>query len=152
MKTKIAAILLATLALVSAQEKHDHAHAKKVAGPNGGRIVESVEPHFEFFVTPERKIKITFLTEDNKAAAPKEQTLTATGGDRANPTKFTFAKEGEALVSDKPLPTGNDNPPIILQIKSTPDAKTVTDRFNVNLARCGECKHSEYACTCEHDH
>lgn len=155
MKTNIS-ILLAVFGLalspaLRAEEKgHDHAeHAKKEAGPNGGRIVTSTEPHYEFFVTPENKVKITFLDEAGKPVALKEQSVTAIGGDRAKPTKMTFAKDGESLVSDKALPEGKE-PPIVLQVKVTPDAKTVTEKFNVNLADCPTCKHKEYACTCDH--
>jgi len=165
MKTKIS-IMLAALGLVlspaiRAEEKdHDHKdgdhkehaghdHEKKTAGPNGGRIVTATEPHFEFFVTPENKVKITFLGEDGKPIALKEQSVSATGGDRAKPTKLAFAKDGESLVSDKPLPKGKEIP-IILQVKMTPDAKTVTEKFNVNLADCPTCKYKEYACICEH--
>ena len=39
-----------------------HDHAKKVAGPNGGKVIMNVEPHFELFVTRERKIQISFLS------------------------------------------------------------------------------------------
>ncbi len=60
-----------------------------------------------------------------------------------------FAKDGDTLLSDKPLPDGN-NVPIILQVKSAVDADNVTERLNVNLAECPTCKHKEYACTCEH--
>ena len=130
---------------------HDHAHEKKVAGPNGGRIITTVDPHFEFFVTPERKVKITFLGEDNKPVALKEQTVTATGGDRANPTKLAFAKEGDSLLSDKALPD-TKKIPIILQVKTSPDAKAVTERFTVDMNDCETCKHKEYACTCDHSH
>jgi hypothetical protein len=156
MKTKIASILFAALSftpLLHAEEKHDHGHSheQKEAGPNGGRIITSVDPHFEFVITGDRKIKITFLDEHNKPVAPAAQTLTATGGDRSNPTQFTFTQKGETLLSDQPLPEGQ-KPPIILRIKTTPDAKTVTERFTVNLADCSECNHKEYACTCAHDH
>lgn len=155
MKTKIASILLACLALapaIHAEETHEHTHEKKEAGPNGGRIITSTDPHYEFFVTPERKVKITFLGEDKKPIAPENQYVTATTGERAAPTKMAFVKEGDSLISDKAIPEGNDNPPIILQVKLTADAKTVTEKFNVNLAICPECKHAEYACTCEHEH
>jgi hypothetical protein len=155
MKTNIS-ILLAIFGLafspaLRAEEKaHDHAeHAKKEAGPNGGRVVTATEPHFEFFVTPENKVKITFLGEDGKAVALKEQTVSAVGGDRAKPTKLAFAKEGDSLLSDKPLPEGKEIP-IVLMVKLTPDAKTVTEKFNVNLAKCPTCEHPEYACICEH--
>jgi hypothetical protein len=38
----------------------------------------------------------------------------------------------------------------VVQIKVTPDAKTVTEKFNLNLEKCPTCKYQEYACTCEH--
>ncbi len=153
-------LTLAALALspaIHAAEKHDHDHGdhkheKKEAGPNGGRILHSVEPHLEFLITADRKIRLTPLGEDNKPVALKEQSATATGGDRSNPTKFSFVKDGETLVSEQSLPAGNDNPPLILQIKLTAQSKAVTERFNINLADCGSCKHKEYACTCDHDH
>lgn len=160
MKTIHTLLTLAALAVspaIHAAEKHDHdhkdhKHEKKEAGPNGGRILHAVDPHLEFLITADRKIRLTPLGKDNKPVPLKEQSATATGGDRSNPTKFTFTKEGVTLVSDKPLPAGNDNPPLILQIKLSPDAKPVTERFSVNLADCGTCKHKEYACTCDHDH
>ena len=120
---------------------------KKVAGPNGGRILTSVDPRAEFFVTPDRKVQITFVGADGKPVAPTEQVVTVTAGDRAAPTKLTFVKTGNALVSNAALPAGNDFPTVV-QIKPTPGAKTVTERFNLDLAFCDECKHAEYACTC----
>jgi hypothetical protein len=142
---------------IHAAEKHDHdhgdhQHGKKEAGPNGGRVLHSVEPHFEFLITTDRKIRLTPLGEDNKPIALKDQSATAVGGDRSNPTKFVFVKDGESLLSEQPLPAGNDNPPVILQIKPGKDEKPVTERFSVNLADCDTCKHKEYACTCDHDH
>lgn len=156
MKTKLtilAAVIGIALAPALFAEEHDHAehaeHAEKKAGPNGGRIVTSVEPHFEFFVTPERKLKITFLGDDGKAVAAKDQVITAIGGERSKPTRFTFAKEGDSLLSDNTLPDGK-MVPLILQVKVTPDAKSVTERFTVNLNDCPGCEYLEYACTCEH--
>lgn len=150
MKTKIS-ILLAIVVLPFLNAAEDQDHARKVTGPNGGRVVTSVTPHYEFFVTPEKKVKITFLGEDGKAVAAKDQVITAVGGDRAAPTKLTFARDGDSLLSDKPLPEGKELP-IVVQVKVTPDAKAVTEKFTVNLANCPECQHAEYACTCDHDH
>lgn len=165
MKTKIS-MLLAVFGLICApallaadehehkegdKKEHAHEHAKKEAGPNGGRIVTATTPHFEFFVMDGGKVKITFLGEDGKAIALKDQSVTAVGGDRAKPTKLAFAKDGESLVSDKPLPEGKEIP-IVLQVKMDKEAKTVTEKFNVNLAACPECKLKEYACICEHSH
>lgn len=141
--------ILMPATLAAADEHAGHPHAKKQAGPNGGRVVTSVEPHYELFVTPGRKVRITFLGDDGKATGVKEQSVTATCGDRANPTRMTFVREGDALVSDKPLPEGK-LVPLVLQVKTSPDAKAVTERLSVNLADCPTCEHKEYACTCEH--
>lgn len=152
MKTKISILLaIVSIVLPSLHAAEDHVHVKKETGPNGGRVVTSVTPHYEFFVTPEKKVKITFLGEDGKAVPAKDQVITAVGGDRAAPTKMTFAKDGDSLLSDKPLPEGKELP-IVVQVKVTPDAKTATEKFTVNMAKCPECQHAEYACTCEHEH
>lgn len=115
---------------------HDHDVDKNKKGPNGGILVHAVEPHFELTVTKDRKAKITFLDDDNKVIAAEKQVITATGGDRSNPTRLTFAKgEGEnakALISDKPLPAG-EHLDVVLQIKTAPDAKSVTERITLHL-------------------
>ncbi|MET0261503.1 MAG: hypothetical protein ABW223_01305 [Rariglobus sp.] len=126
-----------------------HAHEAVAAGPNKGRLLTVVEPHAEFLVTADRKVQITFVGEDGKPVPPGDQVVTVTAGDRSAPTKLTFAKTGDVLLSDAPLPAGN-NFPAVVQFKITPDAKPVYARFNINLAICGECKNPEYACTCAH--
>ncbi|MGJ8641856.1 MAG: hypothetical protein ACSHX9_00480 [Luteolibacter sp.] len=136
-------------------EGHDHAehaeegHEEAKAGPNGGKVIHEVEPHLEFFVTEDRKVRITALDEGGKAAPIGEQSVSIIAGDRSNPTRMAFAKEGEVLVSDKAFPEGNDFP-VVVQIKTTPDAKTVIEKFNLNLMDCPTCEHQEYACTCDH--
>lgn len=122
---------------------------KKVAGPNGGRILTGLEPRAEFLVLPDRKVQITFLGADGKPVAPAEQSVTVTAGERSAPATLTFAKSGNTLISSAPLPAGSEVPAVV-QIKTTPSARTVTERFNVNLAICGECKLAEYACICAH--
>jgi len=158
MKTTLAlTVALFGLALTPAlhaaekEKDHDHDHEKREAGPNGGRVIFSVEPHYEFFVMEDRKVKITFLGEDKKAIAAAGQTVSAIGGKRSKPTKMAFATEGGSLVSDQPLPEG-DMVPIVLTVKASPDAKAVTEKFTVNMADCSECDLKEYACTCDHDH
>lgn len=128
-------------------EGHDHDEAE--AGPNGGKVLHEVEPHLEFFVTEDRKVQITALGEDGKAMPIGEQTVRVTGGSRSNPTKMSFAKQGDVLISDTAFPEGNDFP-VVVQIKPAADAKTVIEKFNLNLADCPTCKYAEYACTCEH--
>ncbi|MBC8011898.1 MAG: hypothetical protein H7067_17565 [Burkholderiales bacterium] len=128
---------------------HGHSHAKKESGPNGGRLLTKIDPHAEFFVTAERKVRITFLDEQSKAVAPGTQVVVVTTGERAAPTVLTFAKEGDALISEAALPAGNDFPTVV-QIKLTPEAKVVVERFNLNLSTCSECSKPEYACVCAH--
>lgn len=137
------------------QDGSDHAehagqaHAEAKAGPNGGKVIQKVEPHLEFWVTKDRKVQITALDKDGKATPIGAQIVSVIGGDRSKPTRMTFAKEGDVLVSDKAFPEGNDFP-VVVQIKTTPDAKTVIEKFNLNLSDCPTCKHLEYACTCDH--
>ena len=149
MKTPILT-LIATLALaLPAYTGNNHSHEKKVAGPNGGRIMKSIVPQAEFFVTSDRKVQITFLSEDGKAIAPAAQSVTVTAGERSAPTKLTFVKSGDTLISEQPLPDGNDFPTVV-QIKVTPEAKAVAVKFNLNLSECPGCKLKEYACICSH--
>ncbi len=129
-----------------------HDHDRKIAGPNGGRVLTGVEPHLEFLVTEDRKVRITAVDDDGKVVELGEQDVRLIGGSRANPTRLSFVKEGNLLVSDKALPEGN-NLPVVLQIRPTPDAKTVIEKFTLNLNDCPGCEHLEYACTCDHgDH
>lgn len=133
-----------------AHEGHDHGdHTKKIAGPNGGRVITSVEPHLEFFFTKDRKVKITAVDDAGKAVALGEHVVTVTGGSRSKPTRMSFTKDGDSLISDKAFPEGNMLP-VIVQIKATPDAKTMIEKFTLNLSDCPTCEHAEYACTCDH--
>lgn len=131
------------------QNRNDHAHEKKVAGPNRGRILTGLEPRAEFFVTAARKVQITFLGKDGRPVPPAEQVVTVTAGDRAAPTKLSFSKSGNVLLSNAALPAGADIPTVV-QIVPTPGAETVTHKFNTDLSKCGGCKNAEYACICDH--
>jgi hypothetical protein len=126
---------------------HDHDHAKK-AGPTGGKLITEVEPHVEFFVNKEKKVEIRFVDDDNKVVAIKDQVITATLGDRSKPTKLTFTKDGDKLVSDVKVPDGNDYPTVVTDAK----AKAVNAKFNLNMTKCPSCPNPEYSCTCDHDH
>ncbi len=141
MKTRIIALIIASLTFATA--------AEKIKAPNGGRIIDTVTPQAEFLVTPDKKVEVRFLDDAGKVIAPAAQVVTVTMGDRAAPTKLAFAKDGDKLVSDKAVPEGKDLP-VVLQIKTTPDAKAITAKFNLNMSTCPECKLSEYACACDH--
>lgn len=133
------------------EEGHDHDHGKIEDGPNGGRLLTVVEPHLEFFVTEDRKVQITSVNDDEKAQPIGEQVVKVIGGDRSNPTRMSFSRQGDVLLSDIAFPEGNDFP-VVVQIKTTPDGDTVTEKFNLNLEQCPECPNKEYACTCDHAH
>jgi len=149
MKIKSISFHLFAIAILALSTASGHAHSDKAkaAGPNGGRILSGSEQPAEFLVTADRKVQITFLDDHGKAIAPSDQVVTVVAGDRAAPTKLTFTKSGDTLVSDVALPEGNDIPTVV-QIKPTPTAKAVTDRFNVNLSKCPTCNNAEYACVC----
>ena len=55
---------------------------------------------------------------------------------RLLPTRLTFAKgedeNANSLVSDKKIPEG-EHIDIVLQIKTAPDAKSVTERITLHL-------------------
>ena len=147
----LAACCLVTASLVTPTHAHEDAaaHVKKKAGPNGGRVITKVTPNVEFFVLPDRKVKLTFLDDAGKPLAVAQQTATVTSGDRMNPVKLTFTAKDGALVSEQPLPAG-DNVPVVLQLKMAPEASSVTEKFGVNFSTCPECKLKEYACICGH--
>ncbi len=148
MKTLVTYLTLALLSVSFLHAADGHAHAKAVAGPNGGRVIETEGGHAEFFVQPDRKIRITLLTEDLKTMPPVEQSITATAEATAGKAKLAFVKSGEFFVSETPLPEGSGYR-IVLQIKATSSAKPQNFRIDYNSAICGECKLAEYACTCE---
>jgi len=147
MKTLTTLLALALLSTTAIQAADDHAHGKAVAGPNGGRVIEIEGGHAEFFVQPDRKVRVTLLTEDLKTMPPVEQTVSATAEAPAGKAKLAFVKSGDFLVSETPLPEGNGYR-VVLQIKATADAKPQNFRIDYNSVVCGECKLAEYACTC----
>lgn len=142
MKTKIQ-ILLTILCLSSAQT------LLAENGPTGGKLLKEVTPHLEFLVTPEKKVELRFIGDDKKVVAPGEQQITITLGDRLAPTKLAFTKDGDKLVSDKPVPEGNDLP-VVVQIREKADAKPINVKFALNLNKCPSCTFQEYNCTCDH--
>lgn len=149
--TRILPLAIAILSALTLHAGPNHSHEKKEAGPNGGRLLTSIDPHAEFLVTADRKVHITFVDDNGKAIAPTAQVVTVTTGERSAPVKMTFAKTETAFLSEQSVPEGN-NFPVVIQIKTTPDAKTSVERFTLNLSNCPDCKLAEYACICSHTH
>jgi len=136
-----------------AEDQKGHDHAKKIAGPNGGKVITAVEPHAEFLVTADRKVRITFLGEDNKPVEAGTQSINIVCGDRSSPTVLTPVKEadGMSFLSANKLPEGN-NFPTIVTFKTSEDAAPVRAKFTLNMSDCPNCDYLEYSCTCEHSH
>ena len=130
-------------------EDGERGHRSVTAGPNGGRVIRSVEPNIEFLVMPDGKVQLTFLDDDGHAIAPAGQNISLVGGSRLNPTELQFEPSGGVLLSTATLPD-TKTMPVILTIKVTPDSKAVRERFNVNLGQCPSCEYREYACVCDH--
>lgn len=126
----------------------DHTH-ELILSPNGGRIVTVVEPHFEFFLQADRSVQITFLDDAGEVMPVAEQQIWLVGGDRSAPVIINFVEKGGLLVSESALPDIK-NMPVVLQIKSTRDAKTAREKFYLNTSFCGSCSYQEYACVCGH--
>jgi hypothetical protein len=119
------------------KEEH-HVHEENVnKGPNGGHVVESKAGFaIEVTVDKERKARIVILDKALKAVALGAQSITGIAGERSAPVKLAFAKGKDAdanvLIADKALPAG-DHIPMLLVIKTTADAKAVTERFELHL-------------------
>ena len=123
--------------------------AETKVGPTNGRLLTSAEPHVEFLVNAEKKVELRFVDKGGKIVPPGEQEITVLLGERSKPTKLTFSKEEDKLVSDKEIPEGN-NYPTVVQIREKAGAKPVNERFNLNQTVCSGCSNPEYSCKCGH--
>lgn len=130
-------------------DSHVHTGDEGTPGPNNGRLITSVSPNFEFLVLEDRKVKITFVDDHVNPVPAGNQIVSLVGGDRLAPTNLAFSKEGDALISDGPLPSG-DIVAVVLSVKPLPDADATIEKFNVDFSTCSECGLTEYACICGH--
>jgi hypothetical protein len=124
-------------------------HAEKIiAGPKGGRLLESEPLKAEFFVTPERKVEITFYDAALKPTDPGAQTITITAEPSSGKAKLELEKTPAGFISKTPLPAG-DPYRVVVQARASADVKPRNFRIDLNLEMCGGCQKKEYACTCE---
>jgi hypothetical protein len=142
MKTKSLLILLA-IGCVSLL------HAEKItAGPKGGRLLDSTPLKAEFFVTAERHVEITFYDDHTNPILPGEQAITVTAEPTSGRTPLQMEKTAAGFLSKTPLPAGEPYR-VVVQVRTTPEAKLQNFRIDLNLHTCGECQRKEYACICE---
>lgn len=127
----LALSLLLVLATVSVRAHEGHHHHPSV-GPNGGRVLIAVEPHLEFFVQEDRTVRITALDDHGKAVPIGDLVVRVTSGGRLFPTRLGFERKGDVLVSDRPLPEG-DELPIVVRIEPAKGGAAVTEKFHLDL-------------------
>ena len=122
---------------------------KVEAGPKGGRILEKTTPKAEFFVEKDKFVCINFYDPAGNPVAPAGQNAIVIADVKGGKERIEFEKKGNALVSKTKLPDG-DGYNVVVQFKSTAEAKPQNFRFTMDMSTCGGCKRAEYACTC-HD-
>lgn len=141
MKSKLIALLLACSAPLA------FSHGGVELGPNGGRILElskNESLHGEVTLKGD-KFHMALLDKNMKPLALKEEVVTVTAGDRANPKKLEVAKDGDHYT----FPAVKAGEWVIVQIKENAKAKAVTARFEFDTAECEKCKAPEWICKCE---
>jgi hypothetical protein len=143
-------LILATVlfgsTVIATEEKHDH---KVIAGPKGGKILESTPLHAEFFVQADKKVSVTFYNESMKPAAPTTQEVKVIAEAKTGKATLEFEKTGDGFLSKTVLPDG-DGYRVVVQIKNEAAAKPQNYRVDFHTELCKECKRAEYACTCDH--
>ncbi len=143
MKTLLNLLIIAALATTSA-----FADAKVKAGPRKGLLLDLGSKQAEFFVEKDRTISIAMYDAALKAQPASTEVITATAEAPSGKTKIEFEKKGDLLVSKTKLPEG-EGYQVVLQAKSTPEAKTKNFRIKLQLYICKGCGNAEYACTCD---
>ena len=143
MKTLLHILLITALATTSA-----FADAKVKAGPRKGLILDLGGKQAEFFVEKDRTISIAVYDAAMKAQPASTEVITATAEAPGGKAKLEFEKKGDLLVSTTKLPEG-EGYQVVVQDKSTPEAKTQNFRIKLELHTCKECGNAEYACTCD---
>jgi hypothetical protein len=135
----------------SHDDEDGHTHHQGVPGPNGGRLIVSVEPHFEFLIQPDRFARITFVNDDIEPIPPVDLNIILRTGDRSNPVEINFTRQKDVMVSNAALPE-QEKAPLILQVGGDKGKEPILERFYLNLETCAECQLQEYACICDHHH
>ncbi|MDO8539663.1 MAG: hypothetical protein Q7S40_04420 [Opitutaceae bacterium] len=153
MKTNLRQLLLVSFTLAACAVAFA---AKPLAGPKGGKILTTDAPHAEFFVEKNRTVTITFYDTSLKPIPLTGQVVTGVAEAKTGKVGLEFSAKGGALVSNFPLPKGDDYT-VVLQVRETASARPKVYRVQFHDEVCDECKRAEYACVCddagkEHEH
>lgn len=141
---KMQKTLTTTLLALSAGFAFGHAGIE--LGPNKGRIVEfsNDETMHGEVIEKEGKLHIALLDKDMKPVKIEAQALTATAGQRNNPTKLEVIVQNDAFTLAAPA----EGDWLILQFKASADAKAVTARLHYDTKKCDPCSNPEWRCDC----
>jgi hypothetical protein len=141
---KMQKTLTTTLLALSAGFAFGHAGIE--LGPNKGRIVEfsNDETMHGEVIEKEGKLHIALLDKDMKPVKIEAQALTATAGQRNNPTKLEVIVQNDAFTLAAPA----EGDWLILQFKASADAKAVTARLHYDTKKCEPCSNPEWRCGC----
>lgn len=129
----LASILLVTLTLAAAD------------APVVGRLLVAGEVRAEFRVLPDRRAAVTFLDATDKPASRGNRSVTV----KVDGKEVALEAKSEGYITKDPLPA-KEPAPVVVQVRSAPDAKPTNFRLTLNTTTCGECQRPEYACTCAH--
>ena len=143
MKTLLHILTVLALAIAPAL-----ADAKVKAGPRHGRILELEGVNAEFFVEKDRTISIAFYDAAGKKQPAAAQVIIATAEAPGAKTKLEFEKKGDLLISKTPLPAG-EGYQVVVQAKTTADAKPKNFRIKLETHECKKCHNPEDACICD---
>ena len=143
MKTLLHILTILALAIAPAL-----ADAKVKAGPRKGRILELEGVNAEFFVEKDRTVSIAFYNAGGKQQPAAAQVISAIAEAPGAKTKLEFEKKGDLLVSKAPLPAG-EGYQVVVQAKTTADAKPKNFRIKLETHECKKCHNPEYACICD---
>jgi hypothetical protein len=136
---KLLLSVLSICALVAAEP------AKAPAEAHAGRLLEAPGVKAEFLIKPDRHVTVTFLDADGKPMARGERGVFV----KVDGKDLALESKPEGFASTEPLPA-KEPAPIIVQVRTTGEAKPTNFRLTLNTAICGECKRAEYVCTCAH--
>jgi hypothetical protein len=143
MKTKV--LLFVASMIISATAIRAE---KAVAGPAGGRLLDTEPARAEFVINAARKGEIRFYDAALKPLAPVQQVVTVTAEPAAGRVKLEVEKTEFGFVTKEAMPAG-DPYRVVVQVRATPEAKPQNFRLDLALGNCGGCQRAEYACTCE---
>jgi len=153
--TKLCLVILSLATALHAEPDHHHHHghhhgvAETLSAPNGGRLIDELKPQLEFLLLDDRRVQVSAV-DDHGAVIPVDaQSVQLIGGERSNPIRMALVREGNALVSEEPLPD-LEAMPVILLIKSDANADLHREKFYLATHICSGCGLKEYACTCGH--